>query len=145
MTANRIVSESVGDQTTGLRKFHATTAFADEMIVIGRDAFAPYDPAEATPVGREVIAKLATLPGFVKAYIDKYEISLTIGDAFRWEEDIEPAIIETIALAAGWTEYEFERRDDAWPHPERDQYGDVISWRPLQEANYSSTSVEVCA
>lgn len=74
----RIVTEAVGDHSTGMRKFYVQYRLAQGSVTLEGAGWDNYD--NLTEEGHLVATKLLVIAGVERVYMSKYELSVTIAD-----------------------------------------------------------------
>lgn len=115
----KIVTKSIGNPHTGMREFHTRTRmswgihFSDFNSVDGAE-FGHRGPTE---IGQKIMEAILRLPGIEKVTLNDYQISTHLADAFDYDDDkIIKAVVNIIALEAGYESFKFERDDAAWTY-----------------------------
>lgn len=121
----RLVSEAVGDHATGMRHFHVDDRLAEGANTLSSD----YPSSSATDRDLDILRRFTDIPGVDRVWLNKYQVDIVIGDAFRWK-DVEPKVQAVMEDLFQPKSYVFERKDAKWGlWDDYDEYGPVGQYR----------------
>lgn len=137
----RMSIESVGDHTTGMRKFDVDEVICACSIFLfsrGQKMLSRGHSGDPGEIGWDLIERLMQVEGIEKIYLHPYELTIDIGNAFRYQ-DLEIEIIRALEDVLNQVDrYAIIRNQREWPT----SYRNMDEWGMDEETVYPDRPVQ---